>query len=189
MSSPAFNACLHEGAGQEERPDLYKKSIGYAMTIVSVLLSGFVTIYFEKVVKSKTEVITIWERNFQLCFYSMLFCLLMNIHTLAQHSTNAESYTPLSGWSTLTLLVAVLGAGNGLIVAATLKHADSILKVLAQAGAIVISTGLGFLLQGEPLDAFVAIGCLVAILSIMNYSLDSTPPPAPGGAEDTGDKC
>jgi hypothetical protein len=48
-----------------------------------------------------------------------------------------------SNWSILTVMVAVFGAGGGLLVAATLKYADSILKTLAAAGAIVISTILG----------------------------------------------
>ena len=37
-----------------------------------------------------------------------------------------------------------LGALGGLLVAATLKYADSILKTLAAAGAILLSTILGF---------------------------------------------
>ena len=174
MASPAFTA-VQQQTGGEPTIDIYTKSIGYLMTVASVILSGFVSIYFEKVVKSKVEVITIWERNFQLCFYSIVFCILMNFYTTAQDSANMKPYTPpLANWSSLTMVVAVLGAGNGLIVAATLKYADSILKVLAQAGAIIISTGLGYLFQNEPLDIFVVVGCVVAILSIMNYTFDTT---------------
>jgi solute carrier family 35 (UDP-sugar transporter), member A1/2/3 len=197
VASPAFNACQQQQTtegqteGKTDPADIYTKSIGYLMTLVSVLLSGFVTIYFEKVVKSKTEIITIWERNFQLCFYSIVFCMMMNIYTSAQHTANSETYVALSNWSLLTLVVAVLGAGNGLIVAATLKHADSILKVLAQAGAILISTALGYLFQKEPMDTFVVVGCLVSILSIMNYTFDSTLLPAQGkeeGGREHGDR-
>lgn len=39
---------------------------------LQVVLSGFASIYFEKVVKSTTEVVSIWERNFQLGIYSIL---------------------------------------------------------------------------------------------------------------------
>mmetsp|Transcript_1342 Transcript_1342/g.2396 ORF Transcript_1342/g.2396 Transcript_1342/m.2396 type:complete len:358 (+) Transcript_1342:52-1125(+) len=187
VASPAFNDCLSHGSSdsvdsqtpnQTEAPsDIYKKSIGYGMTVASVILSGFVTIYFEKVVKSKTEVITIWERNFQLCFYSIVFCIVMHVYTSATRVANSEQYTAMSNWSALTVVVAVLGAANGLIVAATLKYADSILKVLAQAGAIIISTALGYMFQNEPLDIFVVVGCLVSILSIMNYTFDDSVQP------------
>jgi UDP-sugar transporter A1/2/3 len=181
VASPAFNSCQQRGGsdgGGKEKNDFYLKSIGYLMTIVSVLLSGFVSIYFEKVVKSTTEIITIWERNFQLCFHSIVLCIVMNVFNTAQQAGDASQLpyaAPLSAWSSLTLLVAVLGAGNGLIVAATLKYADSILKVLAQSGAIIIATGLGSVFQQEQVDVFVAVGCLVAILSIMNYTFDATP--------------
>ena len=52
---------------------------------------------------------------------------------------------PWSNWSMLTLLVSLLGAGGGLLVAATLKYADSIMKTMAAAGAILLSTLLGIL--------------------------------------------
>ena len=42
------------------------------VTIVALLLSGFVSIYFEMVLKSKTETFSVWDRNLQLAFYSML---------------------------------------------------------------------------------------------------------------------
>ena len=45
---------------------------GYGSVLTEVALSGFASIYFEKVVKSTTENITIWERNFQLGFYSLI---------------------------------------------------------------------------------------------------------------------
>jgi UDP-sugar transporter A1/2/3 len=37
-----------------------------------VLLSGFASIYFEMVLKSKTETFSVWDRNIQLSFWSAL---------------------------------------------------------------------------------------------------------------------
>ena len=87
------------------------------------------------------------------------------------HSTRE----PWSNWSIVTVMVAVLGAAGGLLVAATLKYADSILKTIATAGAIVISTLLGHYLLNGPLDLVVGIGALVTIIAIANYMLDATP--------------
>lgn len=197
VSSPAFNKCLQQQtttaaavtSSSEER-DLNSKFAGYMMSLASVMIAGFVTVYFEKVVKSKTEIITIWERNFQLCVYSLLFCVVMHAHTGATHVAKAEEQpAPLSGWTWLTTVVALLGAANGLVVAATLKHADSILKVLAQAGAIVISTWLGNLFQDEVVDIFVVVGCLVSVLSIMNYTFDATVEAAAEEKDAGGMKC
>jgi drug/metabolite transporter (DMT)-like permease len=89
----------------------------------------------------------------------------------------AEAATPRvawSNWSWVTVLVAVLGAAGGLLVAATLKYADAILKTLAAAGAIVLATVLGHYFLDGPLDLIILIGSCVAIVSIANYTLDAT---------------
>lgn len=59
--------------------------------------------------------------------------------------------------------------------AATLKYADSILKTLAAAGAIILSTVLGHLFLGGPMDLIVSIGAMTTIIAIANYTLDATP--------------
>lgn len=79
-----------------------------------------------------------------------------------------------SNYSLLTFFVSFLGAAGGLLVAATLKYADSILKTLAAAGAIVISTVLGHVLLNGPMDIVICIGAMVTIIAISNYTLDST---------------
>jgi UDP-sugar transporter A1/2/3 len=78
----------------------------------------------------------------------------------------------------VTVTVSILGATGGLLVAATLKYADSILKTLATAGAIVLSSVLGHIIFAEPLDLSVGIGGIAAIIAITNYTLDATPPAA-----------
>eukprot|EP01038_Epipyxis_sp_PR26KG_P005010 gene5010-6996_t len=141
---------------------------GYAAVLTEVMLSGFASIYFEKVVKSTTEVVSIWERNFQLGIYSII---MYGGIILFEKDDTRESW---SNWSMITVLVAVLGATGGLLVAATLKYADSILKTIATAGAIVISTILGHYFLNGPLNVIVAIGGMVTILSICNYTFDSS---------------
>lgn len=83
----------------------------------------------------------------------------------------------LANYSVLTFFVSFLGAAGGLLVAATLKYADSILKTLAAAGAIVISTILGHVLLGSPIDIVISIGAMVTILAISNYTFDTTAMP------------
>jgi solute carrier family 35 (UDP-sugar transporter), member A1/2/3 len=148
---------------------------GYLAVLTEVVLSGFASIYFEKVVKSTTEVITIWERNFQLGIYSLLMyggIMIYESYCLEQEVETAR--IAWSGWSFITFIVAVLGATGGLLVAATLKYADSILKTLAAAGAIVLSTVLGHYLLDGPLDTVVSIGAIVTIIAIANYTLDAS---------------
>lgn len=160
-------------AATEASSAAYLQIFGYAAVLTEVLLSGFASIYFEKVVKSTTELVTIWERNFQLGLYSMIMYGGIIIYENNFSATMPERAL-FSNWSAITLLVSILGAAGGLLVAATLKYADSILKTLAAAGAICMSTVLGHYFLEGPLDLVIAIGALVVILSIANYTFDAT---------------
>jgi solute carrier family 35 (UDP-sugar transporter), member A1/2/3 len=177
VASPVYNHPTSSDSNEETKKTVSEAMAGYIMTIVQVVLSGFVTIYFEKVVKSKTEIITVWERNFQLSFWSIGFCILLKLFPSLTGSSADSVTLPFTNWSILTVIVMLLGSVNGLLVAATLKYADSIMKVLAQAGAIIIAATLGCLFQGDPMDIFVLLGCLTSILAIMNYTFDESPPP------------
>ncbi len=173
VASPSFS----NGSGGKEGVTFAGQLYGYAAVLTEVVLSGFASTYFEKVVKSTSEVITIWERNFQLGIYSLLMyggiMIYENAYAIRENPSLAAR-EPWSNWSSTTFLVAVLGATGGLLVAATLKYADSILKTLAAAGAIVLSTVLGHYFLDGPLDIVVSIGALVTIVSIANYTFDTT---------------
>jgi hypothetical protein len=77
-------------------------AIGMAASFGDVLLSGFVSIYFEMVLKSKTETFSVWDRNLQLAFWSMLIYAPIMLYD--------RPNDPFGGWSVITLLCAACGA-------------------------------------------------------------------------------
>jgi solute carrier family 35 (UDP-sugar transporter), member A1/2/3 len=163
VASPTFDTSSKDAG--------FLQLLGYGAVLTEVLLSGFASIYFEKVVKSTSEVVTIWERNFQLGFYS----LIMYGGIIIYEGSTSNSRTAWSNWTLITILVSILGAAGGLLVAATLKYADSIMKTMATAGAIVLSTVLGHYFLDGPMSLVICIGAIVTIISISNYTLDATP--------------
>ena len=56
-----------------------------------MILSGFASIYFERVLKSVEETYSVWDRNFQLAFWSAAIYLPILIY---DNPTN-----PFVGWS------------------------------------------------------------------------------------------
>eukprot|EP01041_Mallomonas_annulata_P011788 gene11788-24702_t len=169
VASPSFSGHGSSSATEKEkRASAYLQLLGYGSVLLEVALSGFASIYFEKVVKSTTEKVTIWERNFQLSLYSIIV-----YSSIILYEGNVTRQ-PWSNWTIVTILVAVLGAAGGLLVAATLKYADSILKTLATAGAIVLSTLLGHLFLNGPLDLIIGIGGCCTIIAIFNYTMDNS---------------
>ena len=184
VASPAFNANGNEcddidrvkggnarGDNDDERVTVFGAISGIGAVLVMVCISGYSAIYFESMLKKGVEKITIWERNFQLAFYSILLLLLIIIWEVSNNEIEFDG-TFFKGWTINTVMVATIQASGGLLVAATLKYADAILKTLATSGSIVLSAFLGWFLLGGQLDIFVSIGCVCTILAIFNYTLD-----------------
>jgi solute carrier family 35 (UDP-sugar transporter), member A1/2/3 len=188
VASPTFNKCecSLEGEVTSSKFSLAKGGDGSAAVeaifgigalLAMVIISGYSAVYFEGMLKKQGEKITIWERNFQLALYSIVLLVTIVLYEM-QSNYDPEEVTEgpifFKGWTFNAVALALLQSGGGLLVAATLKYADAILKTLATAGAIVLSTVLGWLLLGGQLDMFVGIGCLSTILAIFNYILDTT---------------
>ena len=182
VASPAFNKgpqCESSGDGSksdgtdDEKVTMLDAALGIFAILCMVTISGYTAVYFESMLKK--EKITVWERNFQLAFYSALFMLGIIV---SERSYTVNPPALFEGWTVSAFLLATIQAGGGLLVAATLKYADSILKTLATSGSIVLSAVLGYAFIGGVLDIFVSIGCISTILAIVNYTLDATPMPA-----------
>ena len=164
--------------------------LGLGAVILEVTLSGFASAYFEGVIKRSPQNLSIWDRNFQLALHSLwLYVIMIAIERGraggdAGGGGGAAAAAPaaLEGFSFVALLLVLLGAGGGLLVALTMKYADAILKTLATSGAIVLSTVLEHALFDAPLDLPMSIGAAVVILAIFDYTFDMTPttPPTTG---------
>ena len=144
--------------------------LGTAAVLIEVTLSGFASIYFEKVIKTDPEQLGIWERNYQLAFGSIPIYIMFMLYE--------DGGTPgyFGGWSVVAGMLAFLGALGGMLVALSIKHGDSILKTLATTGAIVLSATLDHYLLGGPLTSIMCIAGVQVILSICNYTFDASPP-------------
>ena len=137
--------------------------LGTTAVLLETLLSGFASIYFEKVIK--LDPLTIWERNFQLSASSIPVYLAFMIYSgrsLGQ------------GWTNLASIIAILCAVGGILVALSIQHADSVLKTLSTTGAIVLSALLDHWWLDGPLTPVMMIAAGQVVLSIGNYALDST---------------
>jgi len=143
--------------------------LGCGAVLIEVSLSGFASIYFEKVVKTDQEQMSIWERNFQLAMWS--FPIYLGF-ILFEGGGNAGF---LGGWSNTALMLSVLGAAGGLLVALSIKYGDSILKTLAVTGAILLSSLLDHYLLAGPLTPIMVIAGAQVVVAICNYTFDLTP--------------
>eukprot|EP01038_Epipyxis_sp_PR26KG_P011420 gene11420-15304_t len=56
----------------------------------------------------------------------------------------------------------------------TLDYTDSLLKALASSGSVVLSALLGYGMLGASLNLASCVGCLITVLSILDYACDQT---------------
>ena len=147
--------------------------LGTVAVLTEVTLSGFASIYFEKVIKIDPEQMTIWERNFQLALGSF------PVYVLFIFWDGGNDVGFFGGWSHVTVMLALIGAAGGLLVALSIKYADAILKTLATTGAIIFSSILDHVLLDGPLDEIMMLAAVVVVLAIFDFSFDpSLPIPA-----------
>lgn len=145
------------------------KFVGTVAVIIEVSLSGFASIYFEKVIKTDPLQLGIWERNFQLALGSIPVYLVFIV------GNGGGTAGFLQGWSPMAFLLSFLGAAGGLLVALSIKYGDSILKTLATTGAIVLTGVLDYWFLDGPMTPSMIIAGVQVIVAICNYTFDATP--------------
>ena len=155
-SSPArAGVAVAEGAWRDF-------GVGMGAAVGDVVLSGFASIYFEKVLKSTDETYSVWDRNFQLAFWSAAIYLPIMLRD--------NPHDPFVGWSWVAVLCAAVGALGGVLVALSIKHTDSIMKTIATTGSIVLTTGLNAAFLAGPLNLAIAVGAVIVINSVFSYN-------------------
>ena len=155
---------------------------GLLVVSFQITISGFVAVYFEAMLKDKVVVVGIWERNFQLAAYSIIMLLVMKItennysflHSVPTAATNSEDTQLFYGWTSLAVVLVLLQSVGGLLVAATLKYADAVLKCFATSVSIMITSVVGYYYLDNIIDVFVGLGMLTTVIAICNYTLDAT---------------
>lgn len=125
--------------------------LGIIAVSIEVTLSGFASIFFEKVIKADALHLSIWERNFQLALGSVPVYIVFMVWE------NGGEAGLGGGWSLVAVTVALLGAAGGLLVALSIKYGDAILKTLATTGAIILSSVLDHVFLGGPLTPVMVI--------------------------------
>lgn len=144
--------------------------IGFLAILAACCLSGFAGVYFEKILKSTSEV-SLWIRNLQLTAISIPFGFIQVF--LSDFDIISEKGF-FYGYSILTWTVILLQAQGGLLVAVVVKYADNILKGFATSFAIVLSCVISVYLFDFQVTIQFVVGTALVIISIFLYSKPST---------------
>ncbi|KAI3649697.1 hypothetical protein MP228_005329 [Amoeboaphelidium protococcarum] len=112
---------------------------------------------------------TIWERNIQLAFFSIIFALV-GCYTKDGERISEDGF--FQNYNFFTWLVITAQATGGLLVAMVVKYADNILKGFATSISIIISCVVSiFLFTDDAVDTGVMfiLGCACVIYATWLY--------------------
>jgi len=140
--------------------------LGLSAVTTACFSSAIASVYFEKVIKdttAKTPAPSLWMRNIQLAFFSVIIAL-------TKSRLSVESKPFLHGFTGWVWAVVMLQAAGGLLVAAVMKYADNVLKGLATAVSVVVSTAFSVVLFGTKLTGSFFMGGALILSSVYVFS-------------------
>ena len=181
-------------AGTVAASDLSQKSAGHrgrespakglAAVLSAAILSASSSVYFEKMLKKPSmhaapPSAALWVRNVQLGAFALP---LAAIAVAQQDGTFVPRHGLLAGFDSLVWVIVLLNGCGGLLVAATMKYADNVVKCFAAALAILSGTLLSVPIFGFAPSPGFALGAALTIGASVLYAAApdwGSPPPAP----------
>ena len=147
-------------------------AVGVAAVLSAAVLSASSSVYFEFMLKKQSTTpaaaaASLWLRNIQLGMFALPLAALT---MLVQDGEHVRSYGVLHGFDHVVWTIVLLNGIGGLLVAATMKYADNIVKCFAAALAILSATLLSAMLFDFKLSATFSMGLLCTVLATTLYS-------------------
>jgi len=194
------NPVIHKRVHQqwyEHVTDMFdlEYAFGVFLALVQTFLSGFASVYFELKLKNKSSSssssniddnnnnnnnnnnndllaiqnklisLDVWDRNIQLSLCSILIYMPISVY-----ETNGKIF---EGWTMLVVLISILHASGGILVALAVLYSSSVTKTVAVCLALVCTTIFGHILFYEPLNGPILLGCAMVIISVWTYKDDN----------------
>ena len=110
--------------------------LGFSAVLIACFSSGYAGVYYEKLVKHSSQP-SIVIRNLQLGIFSLIFSFSGMVY---YSSAEIFQHGMFYGYTAPVWSIIILQSIGGLVVAATIKFADNILKGFATSISIIVST-------------------------------------------------
>ncbi|KAI1819467.1 UDP-galactose transporter [Xylaria intraflava] len=155
-------------------------SVGLSAALAVAALSSLTGVFFEKVLKDPQTSASIWIRNIQLSFYSIISAFLVGV--LFKDGEEILKHGFFNGYSWIVWALIILQACGGVLFSLCIQYADNIAKNFATSISVVISFlfTLCFFTVTEATFTFVLGTALVCFATYLYASPDrkrGRPPP------------
>ena len=174
------------------------RGLGLGAVLIAAVLSSSSSVYFEMMLKHEpmrscredvnaaSGDLALWLRNLQLGLFALP---LAAVAAFAQDSHHIYRVGAFAGFDWVVWTIVLTNGFGGLLVAATMKYADNIVKCFAAALAIITGMLLSVPLFNVPLSPIFLVGAASTVSATMLYarvpdlSLSCAAPP-PRDSED-----
>jgi len=148
-------------------------TIGLLAVLTACFSSGLAGVYFEMLVKTGAQT-SIVIRNLQLGLFSLVFASMAVMYNDANEVLEKGFF---QGYDGVVILIILIQAFGGLVVAIVVKYADNILKVFATSISIILSSILSYLLLNDLTGAgpLFIMGTILVIASTVMYGKYAKP--------------
>jgi len=169
MSSPP--PLHHKGKNVTDPPPHHLRenaALGLTAVVIAALLSSASSVYFEMMLKQEPMHsfrddsglhsggdLSLWVRNIQLGLFALPLAAFCSAYQDGRHIQRVGA---LAGFDHIVWSVVVVNGLGGLLVAATMKYADNIVKCFATALAIVVGAILSVPIFGFEFSRLFAMG-------------------------------
>lgn len=145
-------------------------TLDFVVGLISVLLactcSGFAGVFFEKLLKSSHKSVAV--RNIQLAFYGVTAGI---VTVFVKDGSSISEKGFFHGYDLVVWAAILIQSLGGLLIAATIRYADNILKAFATSIAIVLTFVFSiFFFSFQPSLLFF-MGAILVITATIIYSL------------------
>jgi solute carrier family 35 (UDP-sugar transporter), member A1/2/3 len=173
---------LVQYAEMMETGDLSKKKVsedndpllGLICVLLACFSSGFAGVYLERVMK-KGRAVSIWMRNVQLGLFGFCFGLFALMFS-PKDSEIVWRDGFFRGYNSIVLLVIIIQAAGGLLIAAVMQYADNILKGFATSISILLSSMISVWLFSFQITMYFILGAALVITAVYLYGRDRPKP-------------
>ncbi|KAG5987161.1 hypothetical protein E4U43_005205 [Claviceps pusilla] len=132
-------SATYEGIANDEPPadPIMVYSAGVSAVVISAIVSGLAGVYFEKLLKESATNASVWMRNVQLSFYSLIAAFLGGC--VYQDGAGIKEHGFFEGYNAVVWAAILLQAAGGMLASLVIRDADNIVKNFVMSISIVIS--------------------------------------------------
>ncbi|KAG6112540.1 hypothetical protein E4U13_004259 [Claviceps humidiphila] len=174
-------SATYEGIANDMPPadPLMVYSAGVSAVLISAIVSGLAGVYFEKMLKESATNASVWMRNVQLSFYSLIAAFLGGC--VYQDGAGIREHGFFEGYNAVVWAAILLQAAGGMLASLVIRDADNIVKNFAMSISIVISFLFSMWIFDFNVNITFLLGTLLVLLATYIYSVPERkfhrPPP------------